>query len=85
MTARTRIWVLRASAWGLITLVAAAPAHHLIVTLYVNYPGVWALLLAACVFAVAAGFSAEFGPDTPSPDTVDDALAADLAAPGGAS
>ncbi|HET8661085.1 MAG TPA: hypothetical protein VFM55_19070 [Micromonosporaceae bacterium] len=85
MTARTRSWVLRASAWGLATLVAAAPAHHLIVWLYVTYPGVWAALLAACVFAVASGLSAEFGADTPAPDTVDDALAADLAASGGAS
>lgn len=85
MTARTRAWVLRASAWGLITLVASVPTYHLIVTLYVNYPGLWALLLAACVFAVAGGLSAEFGADTPAPDTVDDEIAADLVTSGGAS
>lgn len=85
MTARTRAWVLRASVWGLITLVAAAPATAALHSLYTRHPGVWALLLAACVFAVAAGLSAEFGADAPAPDTVDDALAADLVTSGGAS
>jgi hypothetical protein len=80
-----RRWVVRASGWGLITLVAAAPATTALHALYTRYPGVWALLLAACVFAVAGGLSAEFGADAPSPDTVDDDLAAALVASGGTS
>lgn len=83
MTARR--WVVRASGWGLITLVAAAPATTALHALYTRYPGVWALLLAACVFAVAGGLSAEFGADAPAPDTVDDEIAADLVTSGGAS
>lgn len=43
------------------------------------------LIADLCVFAVAGGLSAEFGADTPAPDTVDDALAADLVTSGGAS
>jgi hypothetical protein len=74
VTARASGWVFRACAWGLLTAMAAAPAYHLIVALYVHAPGVWAALLAALaalVALVASGVAAEFGPAEPEPDDVE--------------